>query len=201
MPTDTFLKLSEDKRNRFIEVALQEFAHHNFDAASVNRIVRELGIARGSVYQYFKDKLGLWQYLYEYAQQQKLTFVKAINRADFDDFWMYYRQLYKHGISFQVEQPLCYALLHRIAYLERSPSVLDRTQSWQQQAKAALAELVKAEQQSGHISSEISIDAAVALMIATSQAIADLWLAKNHDSNEFDAVLDEIIELLKKALH
>ncbi len=214
MPTSTFLKLNDEKRDRFIEVALQEFAHHNFDAASINRIVKELGIARGSVYQYFKDKLELWLYLYEYAQQQKLAFITVIDRAEFDDFWMYYRTLYKNGIHFEVHRPDCYAFLYRAAFLERSPSVVDQVDEWQQQAKIMLSSLVKMEQQTGNISTAVSVDIAVALMMATSRAIADLWREQvvSLDTKEkegemtsdaldrYYAIVDEAIDLLAKAL-
>ena len=55
MPTTTFENLATAKREQFIQAALAEFAAHNYEVASVNRIVKALGIARGSVYQYFED--------------------------------------------------------------------------------------------------------------------------------------------------
>lgn len=68
----TFLNLPADKRERFIAAALEEFASHPYDTASVTRIVAELGIAKGSVYQYFKNKFGLFEYLVSLATEREM---------------------------------------------------------------------------------------------------------------------------------
>lgn len=78
MPKETFLNLPEAKRQRIIDVALEEFAGHTYHRASLSRIVERAGIAKGSMYQYFDDKFDLYVYLMELGGQAKL---KAINEA------------------------------------------------------------------------------------------------------------------------
>ena len=63
MCSETFLRLPEEKRARFLEAAWAEFTRVPFSATSINQIVRRAGIARGSFYQYFKDKEDLLHYL------------------------------------------------------------------------------------------------------------------------------------------
>ncbi|MCL6580455.1 MAG: TetR/AcrR family transcriptional regulator [Firmicutes bacterium] len=63
MPKETFFKLPEEKRRRIVELALHEFASHPYREASLSRLVRRAGIAKGSVYQYFRDKFDLYLYL------------------------------------------------------------------------------------------------------------------------------------------
>lgn len=65
MPTETFLRLPEEKRERFLEAAWAEFTRVKFADASINQIVRHAGIPRGSFYQYFSDKEDLFSYLME----------------------------------------------------------------------------------------------------------------------------------------
>lgn len=65
MCTETFLRLPEEKRERFLEAAWEEFTHVSFAEASINQIVRRAGIPRGSFYQYFADKENLFAYLEE----------------------------------------------------------------------------------------------------------------------------------------
>ncbi len=72
MPTDTFLNLPEDKRTALLAIALDEFAEHDYNTASVSRIVARAGIAKGSIYQYFADKRDLFLYLLEHATQAML---------------------------------------------------------------------------------------------------------------------------------
>lgn len=63
MPKPTFFNLPEDKRARITELALEEFAQRPFHRASLTRMVGRAGIAKGSVYQYFEDKLDLYRWL------------------------------------------------------------------------------------------------------------------------------------------
>ena len=65
MPSDTFLRLNADKREKLIDASFKEFSLYNFNAASINRIIKEAGISRGSFYMYFEDKKDLYFYLLE----------------------------------------------------------------------------------------------------------------------------------------
>lgn len=56
MPTQTFFRLPEEKRARLTEAAWKEFTTARFADASINRIVRDARIPRGSFYQYFGGK-------------------------------------------------------------------------------------------------------------------------------------------------
>lgn len=70
MCTETFLRLPEEKRGRFLEAAWGEFTRVKFADASINQIVRNAGIPRGSFYQYFTDKEDLFYYLLGDIQTQ-----------------------------------------------------------------------------------------------------------------------------------
>lgn len=65
MPSDTFLRLNADKREKLIDASFKEFSLYNFNDASINRIIKEAGISRGSFYMYFEDKKDLYFYLLE----------------------------------------------------------------------------------------------------------------------------------------
>ena len=53
---DQFLNLQAEKQNRIIQVAIKEFAQNAYVSASTNRIVKECGISKGSLFKYFTDK-------------------------------------------------------------------------------------------------------------------------------------------------
>ena len=63
MCTETFLRLPEEKRNRFLDAAWEEFTQTSFEKASINKIVLKARVPRGSFYQYFADKEDLFFYL------------------------------------------------------------------------------------------------------------------------------------------
>jgi AcrR family transcriptional regulator len=54
---------SEAKRARIVEVAIRHFAERGYSAARVEDIAAQLGIAKGSVFQHFKSKDGLFELL------------------------------------------------------------------------------------------------------------------------------------------
>ena len=63
MPTNTFFRLPEEKRQRLMDAAWEEFTRTGFNDVSINRIIQNAHIPRGSFYQYFEDKGDLFSYL------------------------------------------------------------------------------------------------------------------------------------------
>ena len=82
MPKQTFLNLSEEKRQAFIEIALDEFANNDYNTASISKIVEKAGIAKGSVYQYFEDKQDLFMYLLDVSNQEMMTHIQQTAPPD-----------------------------------------------------------------------------------------------------------------------
>jgi TetR/AcrR family transcriptional regulator len=58
---------SEGKRSKIVDVAMRHFAEHGYEAARVNDIATELGIAKGSIFQHFGSKDGLFLEVYKKA--------------------------------------------------------------------------------------------------------------------------------------
>ena len=77
MPTETFLKLTEEKRKKIIEAGKDEFSSVSLDEASIKNIAEKAGIARGSFYQYFKSKKDL---LFFILEENRETMEKKLNR-------------------------------------------------------------------------------------------------------------------------
>lgn len=59
MPISTFYNLPEDKKDKLLRSAIKEFTRVSYNEVSINQIVKDAGISRGSFYQYFKDKSDL----------------------------------------------------------------------------------------------------------------------------------------------
>lgn len=65
MPSNTFLNLNKEKRDKIIEVSLKEFSSSPYPEVSINKIIMNAGIPRGSFYMYFESKEDLFEYLME----------------------------------------------------------------------------------------------------------------------------------------
>lgn len=62
-----FDNLKLDKKNEIIDAALKEFSESGFDKASTNIIVKNAGISKGALFNYFKSKKGLYLYLVDFS--------------------------------------------------------------------------------------------------------------------------------------
>ncbi len=59
----TFDNISTVKQDKIIEAAFKEFSIYGFENSSTNRLVKTIGISKGSLYKYFVTKLDLYIYL------------------------------------------------------------------------------------------------------------------------------------------
>ncbi|KPU42535.1 HTH-type transcriptional regulator SrpR [Oxobacter pfennigii] len=77
MPKITFNRLDEDKKERVLRSAIEEFQAHGFERAKVEEIAHKAGVAKGSIYQYFNDKKELFFYSVTWTLEY---FMKIIDR-------------------------------------------------------------------------------------------------------------------------
>ncbi len=106
MPFQTFFNLPEEKRQKIIECAIEEFSQQDYSSASVSKIVLEVGIAKGSLYQYFKDKSDLYAYLLDKISQTKSRMMaEAFLPQDEFPFFDRLRALFSVMAKFELQYP------------------------------------------------------------------------------------------------
>jgi len=107
VPKPTFSNLPAPKRDALVEVALAEFAEHSYHRASLSRIVERAGIAKGSVYQYFEDKLDLYRWLLtEEVPRRRLAASPLRSGAATLDLAGLLRELVGSGVRFLLDNPV-----------------------------------------------------------------------------------------------
>ncbi len=104
MPKATFFNLSPAKREAIEKEAIREFAEKPFERASLSKIVENCGIAKGSMYQYFEDKLDLYLYIVELAYAEKRKYVRQAFEIEGDIFEVL-RAYYRQSLRFSQEHP------------------------------------------------------------------------------------------------
>lgn len=149
MPSRTFLDLPADKRERFVQAALELFAAEPYDQASISQLVARLGIAKGSVYQYFGDKHDLFCWLVEEAGRRRAALVAHLPAAT--DPYEQLRLAYRAGLrAWQLEPAWS-----RVALRTLEPSVEPRLTATRRALEgrtlAFLADWVRAGQAGGHV--------------------------------------------------
>src|ERR1700684_1207144 len=78
---------SDAKRSRIVEAAMLHFAEHGYHAARVGDIASGLGIAKGSVFQHFGSKDGLFFEVYKRAVRSFPKYLDAPGDIRSDGFF------------------------------------------------------------------------------------------------------------------
>lgn len=87
MPSNTFLNLAQEKQDKLLEAATREFSRRPYAEASINQIIKDAGIPRGSFYMYFQDKEELFRYLmHGYVDQLLMVLEELLIREQGDIF-------------------------------------------------------------------------------------------------------------------
>lgn len=176
MPTETFFNLPADKRERFLTIAINEFADNNYHDASISRICREMEIAKGSFYQYFADKRDLYLYLItDLAVQEKQAMLGQIEIPDPQaNLFERLRWMFKLQAQFNFAHPRLAEVGYRALYRDQSlrDEVLDNLR---QQARVYYQSLIEQGQAEGSIRPEVDVAAATFFLTAVMQGVSD-WL-------------------------
>lgn len=87
MPTKAFYSLDKKKQNRLLEAAKHEFSENFYEDASINKIIKEINMPRGSFYLYFENKEDLYLYILElYLKEFKRILLDLLEKNNHDIF-------------------------------------------------------------------------------------------------------------------
>ena len=132
MSKSTFHKLNPDKKKRILRACLKEFSKNSFGEASVSSIVKELGIAKGSIYQYFEDKEDLYTYVIERSADRKYEILNFAAQRAIASWQQWFFQTCLVEIKFTKEFPemaqlIRRELFHGNSFLQKKESDFTRT--------------------------------------------------------------------------
>ncbi|NLO25378.1 MAG: TetR/AcrR family transcriptional regulator [Clostridiales bacterium] len=111
MPKDTFFNLDGAKQRKIFEAAVDEFSQRRFSEASINQVVKNAKISRGSFYQYFDNKEDLYLYTLKQIGKEKLNIISRVGElkpdADFFDGYIY---MFRAALEWSIEKPKYYRI-------------------------------------------------------------------------------------------
>lgn len=163
----TFLNLPEDKRCRIIEVAMREFAAWGYEGASINRMIERLQIAKGSMFQYFGDKHGLFTYVFDLAMSMVKDYLREVRDATTaEDLFVRLNQTLAAGIAFVTNHPRIYALYLRIQSDQTIPLRDEILSALRRYSHSYLRSLLKAARDRGELRADLDLDQAAFLLDA-----------------------------------
>lgn len=203
-PTNTFRNLQEDKQRRITAAAVHEFAEYGFKRASVNRIVKETGIAKGSLYQYFIGKEALYLHVFtDFIELVKQT-VKENETTDDGEVFSRIRFVINAGLQFIKTHPEYFRLYTRLLSEAESPCRAELLAQVRFFPIEYFKPLIRKGQDEGLIRTDVSVE----LIVFMIDAVLDRFLlvvSNGQDSEgicpdepgQSEIVIDQIIRLLE----
>ena len=95
---EKFFDLKKEKQDRMINASMKAFAFAGYAHASTDDIVRDAGVSKGLLFHYFGSKLGLFEFLYDYAVKfEQLEMSSCIGKDETDFFVIREQMLRAHA--------------------------------------------------------------------------------------------------------
>lgn len=202
MPKDTFLNLPEQKRHLIENAAINEFAAWGFDNASINRIVAQCQIAKGSFYQYFEDKKDLFKHLIARFSEKKFEYISPVLlNPKAHDFFTLLAEMYRSGLAFAKENPKA-ALIGNQVYKNRDHSVYKEIFSdGNDVAKQFFENLLNTAISNGEVRSDINMRFITHLLISMNTSIFEYYFEEvKGNSFDFAEINDDIMDTVNMTL-
>lgn len=187
MPKQTFLNLHEDKKQKIIEISIYEFALFDYNAASVSRIVKTAGIAKGSIYQYFENKADLYFYLIEYVSDKKLNYINSHMDSRDDDFYSLYKKILLSACKFDLEFPQYSRMMYNVGHENHNDEIGDVAKKLMDASADYLYSLVSISQERGQIRKDLDKGLIAFILSYLSVDIGE-YITKKFNFSYLDAI-------------
>ena len=206
MPKDTYLNLSEKKREMILNTAIDEFYEYGFEKASISRIVNKAGIAKGSFYQYFEDKEDLFSFVIENARERKLIYFSEIINSELElDFFELLRELYRASLNFLKGNPKL-ASINDSFLISDNNKLKDKIMNQGiDKSNQFLKDLLRQGIENGKVNQEIDLEFTAYIITSISITLGDYCRRKYGDLIELEdkdyyKLVDKTIDLLKHGM-
>lgn len=209
MPNKTYINLPEERKSEIIEIALKEFLEHDYDSASLNQIIKNLGITRGSFYRYFDSKEELYRYLIDETMKQKNEFINLNIELDSNDFFIILKQGMKRHVRYMQEYPLQSGFLSRVF---QNGDISVQEFLFLTSGKELLSEGIRVFQQEEILNPELEPELILFVLTRIMMDLGgflktyfqvsdrDTFNLEKYDQNKIDEIFDQVIVILKSGI-
>ena len=193
--------MPEEKRQLIEKEAIREFAAFGYDKASINRIVDNCQIAKGSFYQYFEDKKDLFLYLVKRVNEKKLEYISPVfqNPEQFD-FFTLIRELFISGLKFAANNPEITLMGNWLFKSKDHPIYNEVVSVGLQNAQNVYTDLLKLAISRNEIRDDIDLDFVSYTISAMNVSVVEYYFqnikGEEPDIRKFDEGIIETVDLL-----
>ncbi|MGL5435959.1 MAG: TetR family transcriptional regulator [Lachnospiraceae bacterium] len=132
MPTDRFNRLSDEKKKIIREAAIKEFARVSFEKASINQIIQNADISRGSFYTYFTDKQDVVSFIFEDSHEQMQEQCLQILKENGGNYFGMLREMFEYFADKSREAQEMVRMVRNVFTYQNSTAIfgLDHNTDW-----------------------------------------------------------------------
>jgi len=182
IPNRTFSNLSQTKQRRIIREAVAEFGEKGFGKASINAMVRRLGIAKGSMFQYFGDKKGLFMFVFADAMETVKDYLRTVrDQTAGEDIYTRLEATLIAGLLFSQKHPRVFRLYIRTLFEDDIPFRDEILMSLRSYSLKYLHSLLQTARQRGELRPDLDLDAAAFVLDAVMDRFLQAGSVKHLD--------------------
>lgn len=128
MPANLFHELNKDKKQTIISVGIAEFGKHGYTDSSTNRIVKNSGISKGSLFKYFESKEELYFYLLDCVTEELVSSFDKMRDSLPDDLFERIIKYSEFEFSWYIQNPEKYNLIIK-AFSKNDTDIYRKTET------------------------------------------------------------------------
>lgn len=193
-PLKTFRNLSSSKQDRIIRIVVEEFSEKGYAGASINAMVRRLGIAKGSMFQYFGDKQGLFLFVFNSAMERVKDYLRTVRDQTRDeDLFTRLEATLLAGVIFLHKHPIVYRLYIRTLLDDTIPFRNQILASLRSYSLKYLRSLLEAARDRGELRPDLDLEKAAFVLDAVLDRFLQACVVEHLDANAgiFDCSMED----------
>jgi TetR/AcrR family transcriptional regulator len=208
--TRMFLQLEEEKRERVLSAAINEFADKNYNNASMNVVVKSAGISKGALFKYFKNKAGLFAFVYKMALARVKDYLRTVrDESAADDFFTRLQKVMLAGLDFIHAHPGLAAIYYRIVFTGDAPYKREIVAEVHGESLAFIESLISKGIERGELRSDLNPHLSAFLV----EAVVDRFVHAHHGrfegtrrsgahalSKDAHGEIEKLVEILKNGM-
>ncbi|MBN1294809.1 MAG: TetR/AcrR family transcriptional regulator [Candidatus Latescibacteria bacterium] len=186
MPTKRFENLDPDKRKEILHAAQAEFLKNGYKDASLNTIIEEARISKGSLYYYFEDKTDLYLTVLGHVMIQLQKKIGGIGAGVYtENFWGDIEDYTRKSLRMIKENPDFVRLARGLFSLISSGNVPDAVADVINNWKGMMTSIVVRGQNIGEIRTDLPLGLLVNILWSLGETM-DFWVLSHLDEFTVD---------------
>lgn len=183
---EKFYHLTEDRQRKIIDAAYKVFAKNTYKKAATAEIAKEGGISKALLFHYFRNKLELYSFLWDKAEQMTKEAKEICKVYETDDFF----EILRRGLAAKcmLMRKFYYVSLFSInAFYEEEPAIKamieERIRNGTDDAYQTIANIINRNQ----LRTDVSFESIYSEVIFASEGMMNSWYRSgNMDVDVFE---------------